>query len=323
MDLERFEDYKREVISAYKKKKEDGTLPPNLRNSTAANLKNECLAVFHKRYSEKDNETFKALYGERENGAEYLKKINTSVSSDKFKPLDNFLKKDTKSGTHNRNIELLAWLINFEPRPHRPGDIYKIVEYEASISENEPEEEEEDISPTIDPEVQLSIGNEASNEPGEDQVINVNTEEETSGQSPDKPKPVKFIFGIPIKFKRTVIAFCATVAVLATIYVAYILKPHECMYWDGDQYQAIACDQKVEGASTIALDPVRLDEVKRITNISAITRKDIGKIFYSKESGKVEFYTGSGENPADTRKRLLPMTEHIFEKYVLGLAVSP
>lgn len=129
MDLDRFEDYKQAVIASYKKKKLAGTLPPNLEDHTSANLRNECMAVFHKRYSDKDKETFKAFYGEKESEAEYYQKMKVT-SPDKFKPLHLFLKHNMHKGTHYKNIELLAWLIDFEPRPHRPGDLTKILEKE-------------------------------------------------------------------------------------------------------------------------------------------------------------------------------------------------
>jgi len=261
MDSKRFEDYKQEVILAYKKKKNEGTLPPNLRDPTTANLKNECLAVFHNRYAEKDSETFKALYGERNSGAEYLQKIRIT-GADKFKPLDLFLKKNTERGTHNRNIELLAWLIDYEPRPYKQGDL---IPEPPSIAIEE--------------------------KPG--------------------------LFMILPKFKKTAIAFCAVLVVVTGSYIAYISGQHECMYWDGNQYQSIACDQKIDGAAVIAMDTANFAHVKRITNLSKININDIGKVYYSKVNGKVEFYTGKGENPKDTRKRLLPMTNYIYEKYVL------
>ena len=317
MNLNTFEQYTEAVILAYESKKKDGKLPSYLQHHTPANLKKEFVDEFPRRYKPQDKKIFKLLLGTAENAEEYYQKIRAS-DSDIFRPLNYYLHGNIVR-PRDVTIYLLAWLIDFEPRPFQPGMIYQLglPEEEVTTGADGPQPESENnksfgkLQNTLDANVLITPN------------TKVLEEEVVSRQRLDGVNPVTWIFGIPVKFKRTIIAFCATVAVLASIYVAYILKPHECMYWDGDQYQAIACDQKVEGASTIALDPVRLDEVKRITNMSAITRKDIGKIFYLKESGKVEFYTGSGENPADTRKRLLPMTEHIFEKYVLGLAVSP
>lgn len=89
------------------------------------------------------------------------------------------------------------------------------------------------------------------------------------------------------------------------------------MEWDKDHYESIACDQKVNGSVVVALDTSRLSHLKKITNIKSITRSDLRKVYYSKIDGTVEFYTTGGENPTDNRRRLLPMTEHMYEKYVL------
>ena len=89
------------------------------------------------------------------------------------------------------------------------------------------------------------------------------------------------------------------------------------MYWDGKEYQSVGCNEKVDGANIVALDTARLEHMKKITNTGLSTRNDIRKVYYSKVDGKIEFYTGKGENPEDNRRRLLPMTEYIFEKYVL------
>jgi hypothetical protein len=44
--------------------------------------------------------------------------------TDKFKPLGNFIKRNT-ADTEDKNVELLAWLIGYEPRPYEYGKSYK------------------------------------------------------------------------------------------------------------------------------------------------------------------------------------------------------
>jgi hypothetical protein len=121
MDLNTFEQYKEAVISAYKQKKSDNTLSRNLVNHTPANLKNECVNELPTKYSEDDRETFKALFGKAESKEEYFQKVRLS-DPDIFRPLNNFLRGNTDQ-THSRNIELLAWLINFKPRPFYPAKL--------------------------------------------------------------------------------------------------------------------------------------------------------------------------------------------------------
>ncbi|WP_158797884.1 hypothetical protein [Pedobacter sp. L105] len=123
-------------------------------------------------------------------------------------------------------------------------------------------------------------------------------------------------FGVPRKFNKSILAFFGAFIIFSGSYIVYILRDHQCMYWDGGQYQSIGCNEKVNGATIIALDTSRLAHLKRITNLSSITINDIGKIYYSKVYGKVEFYTTGGENPNDSHKRLLPMTKYMYDKYV-------
>lgn len=47
---------------------------------------------------------------------------------------------------------------------------------------------------------------------------------------------------------------------LATYLISQRAK--QCMYWNGNEYLAIACDQKVEGKTIIALDTARLAHQK-------------------------------------------------------------
>ncbi|MET4141091.1 hypothetical protein [Pedobacter sp. UYP1] len=300
VDLKRIEDYKQEVILAYKKRKDEGLLPPNLQYHTPANLRKECLAVFHKRYSKKDEETFKLLLDEERSSAEeYFKKIQIT-SADKFKPLDNFLKGNT-GDTKVKNIELLAWLIDFQPRPHVYADVYDLVNIDRELSIRK----EKDLSGMAPPSNRL-LGNNSS---GSDSPGNSSL---TSDQKIGKGR-----FGIPTKFNKAVISFVAVLVIVGGSYFFYDTNT-QCMYWNGDEYQSVTCDQNIEGIHVIPKDASRLKQLKRIKNIAEITREDIGKVHYSKVNGQVEFYTAGGENPTDSRKRLLPLSEHMFIEYIEG-----
>lgn len=317
MDLKRFDDYKKEVILAYKKKKNEGSLPSNLRDHTPANLKKECMDEFPGRYLDKDSETFKSLFGKGNNAEEYFQKIKAS-DPDIFRPLNTFLKKNTESGTHNRNIELLAWLINFEFRPHRPVDFYTKSEPEREkIIPKEPAPVAEPDVLAREPETEELKETDIINESDEKIII----EEEVHGvsviTSDDTQNVNNKIINIPRKFNKTIISFFGASIILICSYILYDKSKHQCMYWNNDHYQSIACDQKVNGAIIIAADTSRLEHLKKITNLSKITINDIGKVYYSKVYNKVEFYTTGGENPTDNRKRLLPMTKYMYEKYIL------
>lgn len=318
MDLNSFEDYKKEVILAYEKKKKEGTLAPNLQRHTPARLKKECMNVFPARYSEKDSRTFTALFTKGNNAEEYLQMIRSS-DPDIFRPLNNFLKGTTAFIREEANIEILAWLIDFQPRPHRYGDMYNV-----HTNQRESELLDPVVLPVTDRIVDLhndSLPYELDKNESIDTLDNdkgLKEEYKEGTLTPFYPgQKNDWILGIPLKFKKTITAFFAVLIVLSCSYIYYEMSEHQCMYWDGEKYQSIAYDQKVEGAVIVALDTFRLAHLKKITSHSLITPNDIGKVYYSKTDGKVEFYTSGGDNPEDSCKRLLPMTEYIFKKYVL------
>lgn len=330
--MRRFEDYKQEVILTYKKRRDEGKLPHNLQYFTPANLKKECLVVFPDRYAKNDEETFKSLLNVKRNSAEeYLKEV-TESNPDIFKPLCNFLKGGTVNTqernispkgtvtTQERNIELLAWLIDFQPRPHLPADMSQVVksEWESSVNkEEEPAKKEPEENKTVD------IVEETKEEFSESaSTLTVNGFLDNRSLDNDQ-KTGNGKFGFPRKFNKAVISFFAAFIIVGGSYFFYD-KSSQCMYWNGNEYQTVACDQKIEGANILPKDNFRLKQLKRIKNVSEITRGDIGKIYYSKVNRKVEFYTTGGvdvdtsgiENPTDSRKRLLPLTEHMYTEYV-------
>lgn len=327
--MKRFEDYKQGVILAYKKKKDEGSLPPNLQHHTSANIKKEILNVFSERHSEKDDVTFSFFFNKQGNAGEHFKMIE-DATPDVFKPLNIFLRKDTHRGTHDRNIYLLAWLIDFTPRPYRAADIYELVK-----------QDRESLTPQIQPstkespDIKIEFADDTASEIDNINEEDIRDKESLIEETPDEntnpdaeeipPAPADDLsiinqnFGVPRKFNRAIVAFFAAFVILSGTYIFYNAGDHQCMYWNVDHYTAIPCDQKVDGATIIALDTFRLVRLKKITNLKLITPNGIGKIHYSKLYGKVEFYTTGGENPTDNRKRLLPMTEFIYRKYVLKI----
>ncbi|MBB2148929.1 hypothetical protein [Pedobacter gandavensis] len=108
------EKYRFAVISFYEEKKKAGELSKNLMYPSCANIRNEFQLLFGAGCDYLDNRMLKEFLEipyEKEISDLAVKKCDT----DKFKPLYNFLKKGIK--TREKNIELLAWLINFRPRP--------------------------------------------------------------------------------------------------------------------------------------------------------------------------------------------------------------
>ncbi|WP_316838598.1 hypothetical protein [Pedobacter gandavensis] len=353
--MKRFEDYKKEVILAYEEKKKENTLPYNLENLSYVNLRNECLEVFESRYTEKDNSTFKNLFQKDGTKEKYYDMLE-GTTPPFFRPLYDFLR-GKSNNTNKRYIELLAFLIDFEPRPNRPYT-YEIRKSSPSDEKPKGEPEPDAEKPEADtipehlteqkktaPENPISRSNPITERDQITDLIPVPTPElenpvpekepepipDQENPAPDEPKstdptaPIdpeneRGIFGIPRKYYRT-IAIClfAFVAISGAIIIWNTILKSECMYWDGDRYQYTDCDKNL-GYGTIILDmdPHKYAHLKRITKPSQIRISDVGKVHYSKMNNEVLFYTTGGENPVDTARRLLPMTPYIYWKYAAG-----
>lgn len=311
-----FDSYKSEVLSAYEKMKSEGNISPNLVEPTPGKLRNECLIVYHERYNTKDDETLRLFFNWKDK--DYLKGIE-NYKIDGFKQLIKALNGE-EINVGSRYIELLAWLINFQPRPYhiKIKDAYEV----STLLKPVVEKRKEDIvigklpepSPKEIVEQQEVIegkqnGDELSeiaNEPNEESSILLN----------EKPL-VKGIFGAPKKFNRTIMAFAAALVVLVGLYIVHITTDKQCMYWTGSHYVCVTCDTKIPFATIVALDTFKLEHFKKITMPDTLTVNSIGKVYYSKIDNQVDFYTYYGNHPTISNKILLPMSEYIFNKYVL------
>lgn len=92
-------------------------------------------------------------------------------------------------------------------------------------------------------------------------------------------------------------------------------RKKECMYWNGEYFVEVFCDDKVEGSEVLGLN----DEVKllmrKITRPDTLTEENsLGKVWYDKSNNHVEFFTHYGKHP-ENGKTLKEVTSHILEKY--------
>lgn len=88
----------------------------------------------------------------------------------------------------------------------------------------------------------------------------------------------------------------------------------ECMYWDGDKYIAIYCDENLDN---FHIEQINLDKLKlkKILQPDTLTSKNaLGKVWYDKSNNNVEFFTYHGLNPSNN-KTLKEVTPYILEKY--------
>lgn len=292
-----FKDYQLSVREDYETKKANNDLSIRLITPTAAKLRDECAAVCEERYARKDEETLRTFFGKQENPTAYIRTIKIE-NPDRFRPLLNFLK-DKVSDPDYITVELLAWLINFEPRPYKSG--IGLIEVKGKLAGNEVQNIKEEGNTT-------AAGSDGS---GDD-------DSNSGGRGNTRSK------------------FKIQMAVLLTVFIissgtgTYWLLNHTqadrrtipgseegCMYWAGDHYQVVPCNQKFkDGTLVIGLDSEKLNHFKKITIPDTITERSKGSVWYAKIDNKIEFYTAGGTHPVHVERVLKPITDYIISKYI-------
>ena len=90
----------------------------------------------------------------------------------------------------------------------------------------------------------------------------------------------------------------------------------KCMYWEGSHYVPAECDKYAVNKPTIPLDTSILNNLQKVTWPDLLTKDDVGKVWYAKRYGKLEFFTDSGRYPADLQKKLKPLTAYMLSQHV-------
>jgi hypothetical protein len=294
-----FADYKSLVFLDYQRKMAANALSLNLIRPTSARLKAECLSACDERYLRKDEKALKAFFGQGSERVSCLQAIGR-CETDRFKPLVNFLRKPTIK-TEDKNIELLAWLIDFEHRPYELGRKYE------SNSLRDPGIKKEELQ-------------ENCNEKEEDSI-------RQSEENREKTMPFQIgsdQAGTKLKIRNIIVVGMMFASISVVIYWIWnnkkstvALSGHEaCMYWAGDHYQQVSCNQKIENTLVIALDSEKINHFRKITQPDTITQRSKGIVWYVKVNGNIEFYTSGGDHPVHSELRLRPITDYIIRKYI-------
>lgn len=285
--MPQFQEYRNQVLKAYQEKKQLGLLSLNLKRPTPAHLRDECLEVLTSRYLKTDDSLLRDFFGNHENYAAAIRQIDI----DKFKPLINYLDGKTKA-TEDKNIELLAWLIDFKERPFQ-------FDYEGertvagSLSSAHPEN------------IPLSI-NEFTPKVKKEVVANQKIQEPLN--------PLirrKYLWSLMIIF----------LLLIATVGCFFWVKTHEqdkdCMYWTGNHFVSVDCSQHLPNIQTIALDTFELHQQFKVLHPESLDEAGIKKLWYSKVDKKIEFFNIGGTHPEHPEKQLKPITDYIIHKYIL------
>ncbi|WP_144250764.1 hypothetical protein [Mucilaginibacter corticis] len=216
---------------------------------------------------------------------EYVKAIE-DVDIDLFRPLIRFMN-DTVANPHSKHVELLAWLIDYKPRPNRVKDMYDVSG------------DDQNKTPSI---------NLVENDQTQSEDVEISL---VAGNAPEPPK-----------INKRVIALSALSLLVLFVGLFFAFRGRnnivqKCMYWNGEEFKPIACDEKPDdtNAVVIAKDSDKMVHFRRDTRADTLTASSIGKIWYIKINGRVEYYTAPGAPPLYPDRRLLPLTVYILNKY--------
>jgi hypothetical protein len=274
-------EYKELVLEDFDQKLKDRSLPPELVSLTRRSLKKHSVNICARRFDPKDESLLSSFFGEKEDAAAYMKAIQKK-SAEVFKTLHNFLN-DRKINTSFDNIRLLAWLIDFQPRPYHP-------DLKVPVRSVKP------VRPTI--------------------IVTTDTGGNTMAQVKTwllKNKKKVILYSM----LALVLSIGGYLITKSTISPSIGIKG--CMIWTGNQYEPIACDQQRGDLPVFKLDTQKVADFKRVKT-DTLSPRALGHVWYAKFGGQVEFYSDSGQHPVDTNKRLLPLTSHILNKYVFHVA---
>jgi hypothetical protein len=88
-----------------------------------------------------------------------------------------------------------------------------------------------------------------------------------------------------------------------------------CMFWDKSEYKLADCEEKNPLLNLIPKDMIQLKYFKKITRKDTLTVENaLGRTWYSKFNGNVEFFTMDGIDP-DTGRELRRVSPLIIYKY--------
>jgi hypothetical protein len=124
-------------------------------------------------------------------------------------------------------------------------------------------------------------------------------------------KPAK-----PVTIRKAVIVLIIIVLGGSGTYL-YKKSIQGCMYWTGDHYQPIPCNQKVGDTAIIAFDEQKTVHLKKITRPDTITTNALGRVWYVKIDKRIEYYTAGGFHPIEYKRKLKPITGYIIGKYII------
>lgn len=329
-----FGDYISLILKDHDERRDSNRLSQRLMHLTTANIRQECLLVYMERVKngeKEETDTLRAFFGVPPPGKNFSYLIER-CNPDKFRPLQNLIKREVKNPSLV-NVELLAWLIGFTPRPlsnaqrHFEKKDTDTENVNSAEGPNEPDSvsiKPDSAKPDKTPQTTADVNTETDqkNEENDDHSI-APTDDERLKQDFFKRLTT---LSTNKKIKTAAGVILLTLIVGGGIYLfnpqrelqqtAYGSSTTGCMYWADDHYEKVTCTEEKKGRLLLPLNEERIRVFKRITQEDTITEKSIGKVHYIKRNKTIEYYTTGGNHPIELTRSLRPLSYYMFDKYL-------
>ncbi|MGN7820523.1 hypothetical protein ACTJJB_10335 [Chitinophaga sp. 22536] len=322
-----FVDYQQLVRQAYERKRANNTLPLGLIHLTPGNLKEECVKKCTQQVNKRDEKIIRDFCGDL-NESKSCHLLMQKCDTDKFRPLVNFLKGKSEKPVE-KNVELLAWLIDFSGRPWEMG---KTV---SGDDDTDHGPALQDVSPATRDTVMaadtpLRLVATEDHLPTENPAIPENPENPVIPAGDPGVKERKDVdVGTDAQKTREKSVKKLAAAIMLSLVVGTggmwwwkesnpMPGSGACMYWLEDHYEPIACNKKLPNTTIIPVDSMKLKYFRKINTPDTITYQAVGKVWYSKIKGKMEYYTLAGEHPVMSGYQLRPITPYIITVHILS-----
>jgi hypothetical protein len=285
-------EYKELVLAAFDREFRANRLPQELVLPTAGTLKAEAIKVCSKRFDPRDEAVLASFIKAEPGAADYLRAIQ-NCDYQIFRPLSTFLNNRTRA-TSFRNIQLLAWLIDFKPRPFHPGLIIPA-----------------DVASEPEPIIFTPLANaqpvsgyhihtpteSKDNKPNIPLALEHDREKKPGGQSgtPYNTADIRWLIGI-------------AGLLIGGVFTWLFWPVDRCMYWDDDHYIASSCHVPKIDTPLVRLDPAKLRGFQRLHHVDTLTYNSVNKFWYVRIGGIIEVYSADGKHPVYPNKKLAPLT---------------
>lgn len=262
---------------------------------TPAKIKQDCLLAYESGLNKMDIRSFELFFDlEKGSSKQQFTRGIKEFKTDKFKPFKNFLETKTKD-ISLESAEIIAILIDFQPRPFRDYRLKEVEKKESSYK------------------LKTNIFSRS----------NIEDIEEGNDDNFDK-RQIENIGLYKSGLKRNSLLIVSIIFISAIVF-NFVNNRNEplvdistkCMIWKESAFEKVPCNTAIKGM--IPMNERLIRSFRKIQVNAAypfFSETNEPQVWYSKiKKNKVEFFSAPGIHPI-TGKTLKAVTPHIIERYV-------